>query len=160
MSTLSLPSLSTLKLGSSAFLYVSFSPSLFLVSSRCLSGESLSAHHARATFDLYARKSHFAVAIYRSKWRYRVALQFPCHALCSPFQPRQRSGFLFEPSRTLSTPSSALLWPSVFHSLTFSLENSAFLLPFYRCIAPHFSSVDLEEQLDEDDFESKVNKAW
>lgn len=36
--------------------------SLFLASSRCFSGDSLSPH-ARTTFDLYAHKSHFAVAI-------------------------------------------------------------------------------------------------
>jgi len=58
----------------------------------CLSGESLSARRVQATFDLYAHKSRSAAAIRRPSGNarsYRVALQFPRHALCSPFHPRQ-----------------------------------------------------------------------
>jgi len=63
-----------------------------------LSGESLSARRVQATFDLYAHKSRSAAAIRRPSGNarsYRVALQFPRHALFSPFHPRQTLfGFL------------------------------------------------------------------
>lgn len=108
-------------------------PSFFPAASRCLSGESLSAHHARATFDLYAHKSHFVVAIHRASGAIESLYSFP---LPRPLFSLSASSTFRFPCRSFSVPFRRRHQPHFFDPL--------FLIhPLFLCetspFCPHFA---------------------